>query len=316
MTPILDRTVSRRRFLAAMGVMAGGAALSLANTECSAPILRRFVQAKDALPLRHGVWAWQFSIDGPAEEIAQTLSQYGLAVVMKTHDGVEWMSKYDDAADAIDGPGQVETVAGIFERYGVPFHAWAVVKGVDPVQEAAMAADVLGAGARSLTLDLESDDGFWVGSSDDALRFGNELRARAEFARIDVAIDPRPWKMLAAPVGEFATFCDGIRPQLYWDVFNTDDNVRAYTYMGFPPGPDGITPEFLVDTTRQLLAPFDRWVVPVGQAPDGDPGGWARFAHAAWSQQMPVLDVWRYGTTDEATLRYLGANPPGPEPGA
>jgi hypothetical protein len=311
---MLSRNVSRRRFLAVMGVMAGGAALSLANTECSAPILRRFVQAKDALPLRHSVWAWQFSIDGPADEMARRLAQYGLAVVMKTHDGIEWMSKYDDAPGAIDGPSQVATVAGIFEQHGVPFHAWAVVKGVDPVQEAEMAAGVLAAGARSLTLDLESDDGFWVGSGDDALRFGDELRARNEFARIDVAIDPRPWKMLAAPVGEFATFCDGIRPQLYWDVYNTPDNVSAYGYMGFPPGPDGITPEFLVDTTRQLLTPFDRWVVPVAEASDGDAGAWRRFAHEAWAQQMPVLDVWRYGTTDEATLGYLGANPPGAEP--
>jgi hypothetical protein len=128
-----------------------------------------------------------------------------------------------------------------------------------------MAAAVLNAGARSLTLDLESDDGFWVGSGDDALRLGERLRQRSESARVDVAIDPRPWKMLAAPLGEFATFCDGIRPQLYWDIFNTSENVSRYACMGFPPGPDGITPEFLVDTTQQLLAPFDRWVVPIAQ---------------------------------------------------
>jgi hypothetical protein len=55
-------------------------------------------------------------------------------------------------------------------------------------------------------------------------------------------------------------------------------------------------------------------VVPVAQPSDGEPAAWARFAHEAWAQQMPVLDVWRYGTTDEATLRYLAANPPGAEP--
>jgi hypothetical protein len=242
------------------------------------------------------------------------LAQNNLAVVVKTHDGLDWMATYDRVPGAIDGPAQVANIAAAFERYGVPFHAWAVVKGSDPAREATMAADVLSAGARSPTLDVEGDDGFWVGSSADALRFGEALRGRNEFARVDLAIDPRPWKMLSAPIGEFATFCDGIRPQMYWDVFNTPDNVKAYAYMGFPPGPDGITPEFLVETTRKLLAPFDRWVVPIAQGAAGAGDAWPRFAHSAWSEQMPALDIWRYGTADPSVLRYLGANPPGEEP--
>ena len=297
-----------------MGVMAGAGALTLANTECAPAVLRRVVQSRTAPPLRHAIWVWQFSIDGSADEIAPALAENDLSVVVKTHDGLDWMATYDQVPGAIDGPAQVETVAGTFERYGVAFHAWAVVKGIDPLREAEMAADVLNAGARSLTLDLESDDGFWVGSSDDALRFGERLRERSEFARVDVSIDPRPWKMLAAPVGEFATFCDGIRPQLYWDIFNTPDNVNGYAYMGFPPGPDGITPEFLVATTRQLLAPFDRWVVPIAQDTGGSVDVWSRFAHDSWKLQMPAINVWRYGTTDPAIFDYLRANPPGDEP--
>jgi hypothetical protein len=309
-------TVSRRQFLAGMGILAAAGTLALANTKCSPAILRRLVQSRTALPPQHAVFVWQFSIDGRIEEIAPVLARHNLAVIVKTHDGTDWMSAYDDAPGAIDGPGQVETVAAIFERLGVPFHAWAVVKGADPVAEARMAAAVLDAGARSLTLDLEAEDGFWSGTSDDALRFGDELRARNEYGRVDITIDPRPWKMLAAPVGEFATFCDGIRPQLYWDILNTDDNVRAYEYMGFTPPPEGITPAFLVDTTAQLLAPFDRWLIPVAEALPDDAGVWPGFAHKAWSSQMPALNVWRYGTADPDVLAYLGANPAGQEPGA
>jgi len=314
-TPFQHRPVSRRRFLAALGVIAGAGALTLANTQCAPYVLRRVMQSRTGLPPQHAVWVWQFSIDGPVSQIAPTLADHNLAVVVKTHDGLDWMANYDPVPGAIAGPAQVETMARVFEQYGVPFHAWAVVKGIDPVAEAAMAADVLSAGARSLTLDVESDDGFWMGSGDDALRFGDELRRRSEFARVDVAIDPRPWKMLAAPVAEFATFCDGIRPQLYWDVFNTPDNVNAYTFMGVPPGPDGITPEFLVEATQRLLAPFDRWVVPIAQASQGDVDAWMRFAREAWKRQMPALNVWRYGTADPAILAYLGANPPGQGPG-
>lgn len=310
-----QRALSRRQFLSAMGVMAGAGALALANTQCDRAVVRRVVQSRNA-PLQHAVWVWQFSIDGAVGQIAPTLAENNLAVVVKTHDGTDWMATYDDVPGAIDGPSQVAAVAGMFERYGVPFHAWAVVKGIDPRREAQMAADVLSAGARSLTLDLESDPRFWVGSNDDALRFGEELRQRDEFARVDVAIDPRPWKMLATPIDAFAAFCDGIRPQLYWDIFNTPDHVNAYTYMGFPPGPDGITPQFLVDTTRRLLAPFDRWIVPIAPGSAADVAAWPRFAHAAWMAQMPVLNVWRYGTLDGAILDQLAANPAGTEPAA
>jgi hypothetical protein len=310
------RDLSRRRFLGMMAVSAGAGALTLANAQCAPAILRRLAQAPTALPLHHAVWVWQFSTDGTADQIAFTLAENGLAVVVKTHDGLDWMATYDNVPGAIDGPGQVETVAGIFERRGVPFHAWAVVKGIDPAAEARMAADVISAGARSMTLDLEAEDEFWVGSSDGALRFGDQLRARAEVARVDVAIDPRPWKMLAAPVGEFATFCDGIRPQLYWDIFNTPDNVNGYTHMGFPPGPDGITPDFLVDTTARLLAPFDRWVVPIAQGSAGWQTAWPQFMHDAWARQMPAVNVWRFGTANRGLLAYLRANRPGDEPAA
>jgi len=93
---------------------------------------------------------WQFSADGRPEQIAARLAADSCAVMMKTHDGLAWMSTYDHAAGAISGPAQVQTIASIFERAGVPFHAWSVIKGINPAAEAQMAADVLAAGARSL----------------------------------------------------------------------------------------------------------------------------------------------------------------------
>src|SRR5574338_398294 len=160
-----DQGFSRRQFLAGMGIVAGAGMLALANTKCSPALVRRLVQAQDAPPRQHGVFVWQFSIDGAIQDIAPSLAQHNLAAIVKTHDGVEWMATYDNAPGAIDGPAQAATVAAIFERLGVPFHAWAVVKGVDPVREAEMAAAGLDAGARSLTLGLECEDGFGVGSS-------------------------------------------------------------------------------------------------------------------------------------------------------
>jgi len=311
---ILQRTLSRRRFLTAAGVSAGAAALTLANTQCDPALIRKIQQSKTATPPRHLVWVWQFSADGRPDQIAAALASDRLGVVVKTHDGTEWMSTYDTAPAAISGPAQVQTVASSFERAGVPFHAWAVVKGVDPVREAQMAADVLAAGARSLILDLEGASGFWLGTAADAVGFGEELRKRAPFGRVDISVDPRPWRLNLVPMAEFVAATDGIWPQLYWDTFDTPDNVDRYASSGYPPGSDGMTPEFLLDATAKLLAQYNREVIPVGQGAASDPATWPRFAHEAWSLKMPYVSVWRDGVTRAETLHYLGANPPGREP--
>ncbi len=313
---ISRRTINRRRFLISASVTAGAAAVTLANTQCDPALIRRIQQAKTATPPKHLVWVWQFSADGSAGQIASSLRAKRLGVIVKTHDGVEWMSKYDHSSDAISGPNQVRKIATQFEQAGVPFHAWAVLKGVNPAQEAQMAADVLAAGARSLVLDLEGSSGFWVGSATDATRFGTELRTRTPFGRVDLSIDARPWRINLVPMPELVAATDGIWPQLYWDTFDTPDNVSRYSSSGYPPPGGSITPSFLMDATSNVLAAYDRPMIPVGQGAASDPSTWPPFAHDAWAAKTPFLSVWRYGVTREETLTYLGNNPPGQEPTA
>ena len=145
---------------------------------------------------------------------------------MKTHDGLEWMSKYDKSKYAVSGPAQVATLAKYFEDAGVPFHAWAVVKNEDKMLEARMAADVLKAGARSLIIDLEPGNSFWVGPGSDALAYGKELKRLAPGSKISLSIDARPWMMTKLPIKEFASFSDEILPQSYWRTFNTSGQLR------------------------------------------------------------------------------------------
>jgi hypothetical protein len=302
----LARAMSRRHFMAAGAAAAG--ALALGNTRCDPAIMRRVRQAPTRVH-QHAVWIWQFSEDGPAAEIVDVLAGYGLSAILKTHDGVEWMAKYDPTDGAIAGPGSVETMAATFENAGVPFHAWCVVKGIDVAREVEMASQVLDAGARSLILDVEEGESFWQGTADDARRFGYELRARHEFARIDITIDPRPWKMLALPIPEFAEFADGIRPQLYWDLFGGDDHANAYSYFGFPTPGGGVTPEFMAETAHALLAPFDRWILPVGPGTVDDPDQWARFLRRCSALAMPEVSVWRYGPVSGQVLRTVRDHP-------
>jgi hypothetical protein len=313
---IFERALTRRRFIAGSAISAGAAAVSLGLGPCDPRLIRKLQQDKAPQPPHHIIWAWQFSADGSLAAIASALKGTGLGVLVKTHDGIEWMSKYDNAPDAITGIAQVRTVARYFEDRGIAFHAWAVPKGVDPLREAQMASDVLAAGARSLVLDVEGSAGFWVGAPADARAYADELRRLSPYARVDISIDPRPWRINLVPMTEFVATCDGIWPQLYWETFDTPGNVDGYTAAGYAPPAGGITPEFLLEATQTILKPYERDVIPVGQGAAVDPTAWARFAHHAWDLKMYTVADWRFGVTAADTLKYLAQNPPGPEPKA
>lgn len=309
---ILKR-ISRRRFMAA-SVATAGAVAGLGISQCDPYIIRKIQQTKNGTFLNHTAWVWQFSSDGGMEAISSALAGTGVGVVLKTHDGTDWMSKYDTHPDKVTSAQRAGNIASYFEDRGIPFHAWCVIKGIDPEREAEMCAEVLHAGARSMVLDLEGASGFWVGSASDAARFGNRLRSLAPFARVDISIDPRPWRINLVPMAEFVGMSDGIWPQLYWDTFNTPGNHDGYRSSGFNVPNEGTTPEFLLEATAQILAPYGRPVIPIGQGAAADPGTWPRFTHRAWELGQPEVSIWRLGVTRGETVGYLGANSPGPEP--
>jgi len=312
---VLGRTISRRKFLIASGATAG-AVVGLGINACDPYTIRKIQQTKDGVFLNHTAWVWQFSSDGSLETVASQLQGTGVGALLKTHDGLEWMSKYDTHPDAVTSASRAGNIASYFEDRGVPFHAWCVVRGEDPIREAEMCADVLAAGARSVVIDLEGGSGFWHGTPTDALRFGERLRTLSPYGRVDISIDPRPWRINLVPMNEFVAMSDAIWPQLYWDTFNTPGNHDGYRAAGFSLPADGTTPEFLLDTTAQILQPYGRAVVPIGQGAAADPGMWGRFAYRAWELGQIELSIWRLGVTRAETVQYLKQTPPGSQPAA
>lgn len=254
-------------------------------------------------------WVWRFETDGPPGEIRSLLASRGGGVILKTHDGTDWMSRYDISSDAVSGPEKVASLARYFEEQGVAFHAWAVVKGVDPAQEAAMAAQVLNAGARSLFLDLEPWQGFWQGTPEGALAFGQELRRLRPDANIVAVMDPRPWLLDDVPVAQFASFSNALAPMLYWDSFDSPANIEGYAASGWPPPGGVMSPEFLLDVTASVLQPYGLPVLPVGQGASG-PDEFKRFADHAAAIGAPGVSVWRYGVTAAGVWPMLGPRSP------
>ena len=309
---VLQHKLTRRKLIA--GAAALGAAMAIGAT-CDPYLMRKLQQDKTRPPLQHKSWVWQFSADGSPEQIADTLGGTRGGVLVKTHDGIDWMSKYDRHASAVSGPPQISRLADIFERNGVQFHAWSVVKGVNPIREAQMTAEVLASGARSIVLDLEGGAGFWVGSAAAAVQFCDELRRLAPFGRVDISIDARPWRLYHnVPMDQFVPAIDGIWPQLYWDTFNSSGNLSLYRDHGYPAGPAGMTPEFLLNATADVLARFARPIIPVGQGATADRWLWERFVYRAWQLGQPEVSVWRHGVTPANNFDVLHDNPAGTQP--
>ena len=310
---ILGRNISRRKFLAASAATMTAAA-GLGISACDPYIVRKIQQDKTPRQSHHTAWLWQFSTDGGLDTVAERLQGKNVGVVIKTHDELDWMSRYDHHGDAITSAQRAANVGRYFEDRGIPYHAWCVIKGIQPEREAEMCAEVLAGGARSLVLDIEHGSGFWVGGVAEVERFGNRLRTLQPYARVDISIDARPWRINLVPMAPFVSLSDGIWPQLYWDTFNTSGNHDGYRAAGFTIPADGLTPEFLLDATAQVLAPFERPIIPIGQGATTNPQAWPRFTHRAWELGQTEVSIWRLGVTPNETVGYLGANQPGPEP--
>jgi LysM repeat protein len=313
--------LTRRRVvggLAALGALATTGALapralaaSIAGGPAADEPMRPRPLAAPAGGPRHLVWAWQFRHDGAPEAIRDALAEHGLGIVMKTHDATSWMSRFDPHRRAVSGPEAVERLARFFEDAGVPFHAWALVKGRNPKREAEMAAEVLDAGARSFFVDLEAHPGFWEGTRSDAETYGEELRRRQPDARVSTSIDARPWEIDRIPLAEFAAFTDEISPQWYWGAFANTANARRYAAGGDTVTASGITPGFVVATSMARLRTFGLPIHPIGDGTVADVKRWSEFIDESYSNaEAETLSVWRFGVTSPDVLALLRDTPP------
>ncbi|HUS82525.1 MAG TPA: twin-arginine translocation signal domain-containing protein [Dehalococcoidia bacterium] len=309
----LRERITRRRFIVTAAVMAGAAASGLGASSCEPPA------PSPAVPLRgrakgmpHLAWAWHFGVDGSPERMASVLAQNNLGLILKSHNGTEWMSKWDSSSFAISGPTRIAILSNYFERYGIPFHTYCVLQGLDPQREAAMCADVISAGARSVFIDVEPWSGYWQGTPQAAQIFGQEFRRLQPDGALHLCVEPRPWVLSRIPMAEFASVSQGIAPMVYWETFNTSENVRYFEANGFPPGPSGICPEFVLDVSYSLFAGYKLPIYPVGQGASSY-DAWVRFMSRASQLNMGAVSVWRYGVANPQIwplLRYVQPNPP------
>lgn len=302
---LVERRISRRGFLG-MAAIALGAGTGLGVARCDPRLLEPHLNDGRAgnppadPPLS---WVWQFASDGHPATVRNALASRNAGMLLKTHDGLDWMRRYDSSIYAVSGPAQVEVLAEYFEERAVPFHAWCVIKGIDPDAEAGMAADVLAAGARSIHLDFEPHAGFWRGDAAAAKRLGQRLRLRFPDADIWLSLDPRPWQIARLPVAAIAPYATGFSPQVYWETFI--DNANKYRESGYDPGPAGITPEFILEVAYDALKSYGLPLHPVGQGASTNLDKWRRFLGYSATLNTPMPSVWRFGVTPDTVWQVV-----------
>jgi hypothetical protein len=293
---------SRRRLLAAgLGLGIGGALLP------RLPALPQVRPAESAEREHHLVWVWQFTDDGPPDVIGRDLLDASLGIVLKTHDGTRWMSQFDDSPYSVSGPEQVGVLATYYESAGIPFHAWAVVEGLDPTLEAEMAASVLAAGARSLYLDLGAAYDAWKGAPDAAGDFGRVLRRLQPEGRVVLMLDPRPWLREKVPWRDFAAFSDGLAIEDYWRIFASAENRATFAESGFAVPAGGPSPEFLIELSETLFGSAGKPMTYIGEG-SAEADEFSRFLATAAPERG--VGVWRFGTMSPEVLLLLRERQP------
>ena len=209
------------------------------------------------------------------------------AVCFKTSNGTAWQSVYDTTkADLMVGSmTDVRRWSDTLAARGLEPHAWCVLRGQAPEQEADRIAEIcLRGGVRSMLLDLETGPSYFVGDRNaaQALAVGLRQRVGADF-HLGLIFDAR-----------------GTYPQRLWvqDIwFPEIDSLHPMVY----PYHFGISAQ---DAFRSLHTAIGHWGKPIypmieGYSPDGYPP-----YPAADIPATAAVTVNTYRTTGLSIFRY------------
>jgi len=236
------------------------------------------------------IWHWRGDSIGESsiDQVAQTIktnAPHVKALFVKTSDytastGPQWMGYWDSKRNlAIDGPSSIDRWVTTLAKYNLEFHAWCVPRGADINAETNLIIQACQRpGVKSMILDVEPYDGFWLGGRAAIRPFMTRIRrALPGSFHIGMSIDPRPRWYDAIYPAEWFPFVNSIHPQDYWETFRQ-------------------TPDQTLDSTWQVWGSYGRPIIPVLQGDASDASS-IRQAHTLATQRYKATGVswWRLG---------------------
>lgn len=173
-------------------------------------------------PLSVEPFAWRFNEDYPGS-VSDADAPIDV-VYIKTHDGTDWMSRWESNKNVVSGPDALRRIIGDYESQGIPTIAWFVPNGTDYQAQIDYAKAVLDAGVDGLYADIEPYDGFCNNDCGAlAENFWKPLRAERPDAVLGVIYDPRPQHWDSSAVQSWFSVADVALPMCYWDTFSGQD---------------------------------------------------------------------------------------------
>ena len=238
-----------------------------------------------AVPRHHlkllQVWQWGSSTIDSVLDVAQANGFTGLLV--KSLDGPYWMGDIDPSDQALGGPDDVSRQTEKARARGMYYFCWTNPRQFEIPAQAELTAQCANA-SDGVFLDIEPYAQFWgpwaaVGL---AASFMEQLRSRtASF--IALQPDPRINALAALRITEWVPQADAISGQHYWNDFHSD-------------------PRDELVHAAALAQLYGKPVLPTL------PGNADSFPADAISA-FPGFAVWRYGSTPDETLAWLGSIP-------
>ncbi len=248
---------------------------------------------------KSAVWHWRGDSIGEnsIDEIARNLKSYAphvTSLFVKTSDytastGPQWMGYWDSKRSlAIDGPASIDKWVTTLAKYDIDFHAWAVPRGADPINEVNLIVQAcLRPGVKSMILDVEPYAGFWMGGREGVRPYLTRIRRAIPGSfHIGMSIDPRASHYEDIFPQEWFPFVNSIHPQSYWNTF-------------------GRAVDDVLDETYHVWGSYGRPVIP---ALDGDADTTSMAAAFTLSTQVYKargLSWWRMGTIGPAQFATI-----------
>lgn len=237
---------------------------------------------------------WQLNKDYPEGSPSDT-SLPITRVLVKTHDGTDWMSTYDNHPNAISGPAALKTLKNSYNAQGIEVAAWFVPKTTDVATQLAMAKAVIDAGVTTLYADVEPFAGFCLPNCEYlADTFWKQLREQRPNATLGVIYDPREWWLDAEAAPKWLKYADVALPMCYWE-----------SYYG--QGPWGDPAGCIIQgyySMRSMAGNPDMRYEPAFQG-DATPERFTKALDAALDLGSERVTVWRRASVSQATWNAI-----------
>lgn len=244
-------------------------------------------------------FVWQLNKDY-SEDTPSDTSLPISRVLIKTHDGTDWMSTYDEHPNAISGPQALKSMKNVYTAQGIEVVAWFVPKTTDVDKQLEMAKAVIDTGVTALYADVEPFAGFcYPDCAYLADTFWKQLRQQRPNATLGVIYDPREQWIEPEAAAKWLKNADVALPMCYWE-----------SYYGKGPWADPAGCVIQGYYSLRSMANIDDMHYEPALQGDATPARFTKALDAALDLGSERVAVWRRATvlpeTWDAIANYAG----------